>query len=147
MKNNRKIRNILVYPKFQLTLLACNSLVFIFTALLIHWKVSETFEQLLNIGHQLNLPENHAYYSFITRSHDLLNLNLNWAFTFSLFLVIAITLLLSHKVVGPIYNLKNYFLRLQKTDEKRSPLRFRKGDYFSELPEVINQSLERVGKE
>lgn len=146
MKNKRKISNILIYPKFQLTLLLCNSLIFLFTAFLVYWKVSEIFERLFSIGREINLPENHAYFSFITKSHDLLNLNLGWAFAFSLFLVIAVTLLLSHKIVGPIYNLKNYFLNLEINQDKKLHLRFRKGDYFSELPEIINRSLDRVSK-
>jgi hypothetical protein len=46
-------------------------------------------------------------------------------------------------MVGPIYKLKN-FLFAVNNGEKPEKLEFRKGDFFSDLPELVNQTLEKT---
>lgn len=138
--SNRKLSNIFIYPKFQFTLLLAQIIVSIITFVVIHFKVNEAFQRLSDMGSKINLPVEHAYYSFIEHSRNMISTNLNWALSFSVFLTIVASLYLSHKVVGPIHRLRIYF-RAIISGAPQHDLKFRKGDYFEDLPDLINESL------
>lgn len=60
-------------------------------------------------------------------------------------IVFVITIFISHKIAGPMYKLKTYLTNIKNGGEI-SPLYFRKGDYFADLADDVNdyvQSLEQ----
>ncbi len=52
----------------------------------------------------------------------------------------VICIYLSHKTAGPIYKLTQYLKSLRESDQI-PPLTFRKGDYFTELPAEVNETV------
>ena len=68
-------------------------------------------------------------------------------FTLSIFLTIAASIYLSHKIVGPVYRLKHFFINIVETKEKNHVLSFRTGDYYSDLPAIINSALDKIKNE
>lgn len=54
-------------------------------------------------------------------------------------------LIISHKLAGPLVRLRNHFEEIGKTGEPK-PLSFREGDFFSDLPPVINNALKEIDK-
>jgi ABC-type multidrug transport system fused ATPase/permease subunit len=60
-----------------------------------------------------------------------------------IFLVFILCIFFSHKLAGPMYKLQK-FLREKLTTDNRDKLRFRKGDYFTEVADDINALFERL---
>jgi hypothetical protein len=55
-------------------------------------------------------------------------------------------LVLSNEIAGPITRLREYFTDLKnlKDEESVPELRFRKGDFFQDLPAIIEKSLNEL---
>ena len=140
--SKRKLANIFIYPKFQLTLLLTQIIVSIITLVVIHLKINAVFHRLLEMGEKINLPKEHAYFAFIQRSQDMITMNLGWAMGFSLFLTIVSSLYLSHKIVGPIHRVRIYFKSIID-GQNVSEIKFRKNDYFEDLPNLINETIKK----
>jgi len=58
-------------------------------------------------------------------------------------LVFVICIFFSHKIAGPLYKLVQY-LRAVKAGSSKGKLTFRKGDYFQELAEEYNTTIETI---
>lgn len=56
-------------------------------------------------------------------------------------IVFVISILLTHKVAGPLYKLGNYLYEV-RNGGANYPLTFRDGDYFPEVAEEVNLTLE-----
>lgn len=139
----RQLKNFIIYPKFQLTLLIANISVTLITLLVVNYKAHRVFERLYQLGKEINLNDGHPYFNFISTSGELLYINLRWAFGLSLILTIITTIYISHRIAGPIYNLKQFFTEIVEGAPFRK-IKFRKGDYYSELPELINNAIEKI---
>jgi len=55
----------------------------------------------------------------------------------------ALTLIISYRFAGPLIRLRDYFERLGIEKDSFRELNFRTGDYFSDLPPIINDGLKR----
>ena len=141
--HRRKISNFLIYPQFQLSLLVVNIIILALVLLIIHFNVNEIFNQLNFLGEKNNFDKLHPYFEFVEKSRNLMNTRLNLAFGASVILTTFITIFISHKMVGPIYKLKKFLFSVNN-GEKPEKLKFRKGDFFNDLPELINQTLEKT---
>jgi hypothetical protein len=51
----------------------------------------------------------------------------------------------SHKIAGPIYKLKKYLSEVRANTTK-GPLFFRKGDYFLDLADDVNQTIDQLNE-
>lgn len=60
-------------------------------------------------------------------------------------LVFIICIFFSHKIAGPIYKLRKHLFEVKNNSVQR-PLFFRKGDYFAEVADEVNEALEHVAK-
>jgi hypothetical protein len=56
------------------------------------------------------------------------------------------TLILTHKMAGPLMRLKSFFGDIAKNSEFPDALRFRDGDYFQDLPPTINGAFTSLKK-
>ncbi|AAN51701.1 HAMP domain-containing protein [Leptospira interrogans] len=52
------------------------------------------------------------------------------------------TIIYSHKMAGPIYNIKNQLRKLAAGEEPARKIKIRKGDEFQELADLLNQVIE-----
>ncbi|MEQ9411014.1 MAG: hypothetical protein RIK87_25105 [Fuerstiella sp.] len=57
------------------------------------------------------------------------------------------TLTLSNRIAGPIYNLSRTVQQLADGESDVRPLRFRKNDMWTDLPETFNQMVDRLRSE
>jgi len=76
---------------------------------------------------------------------NLFSIQLNGIITFSilyLVLIAVFSILKSHKMAGPVYNIKRS-LRAIIDGEKHDPIRLRKGDEFHELANLINELVKK----
>ncbi len=138
--HRKKRFRLLVYPRFQLTLIALNSLIFLVSSFVMVGSFYVAIGSLRDLGVRSELAENHPYFTYLSMETESIFLHFVIAVIVSLLVTSFVTLYLSHKVSGPILRLKSYFndVRHQKAV---LPLSFRKGDYFCELPLIITQAL------
>jgi hypothetical protein len=142
----RKMINYLVYPKFQFTLVVANILILTLILVLIYFSANDAFNQLVEIGQKINFSTNHPYFEFVEKSRTMMNLKLRWAFGIAIFLTAVSSIFISHKMVGPIKKLKDHLFAFSQ-NRSTGDLKFRKGDFFNDLPEIVNKSLEKAKKQ
>ncbi len=136
-------KNLLIYPKFQLTFLFVNLVILLSTILFVKIQISRTYEYLGKLGAEANLEKGHPYYGFVSLQETTLTQNLWIATVVSAIISIILTLILSHRISGPFTRLKSYFKAITETAEVK-PLKFRKGDFFSDVPQIINDAFKKV---
>ena len=139
----RKVKNILILPRFQFKLLSYFIILFIVSAFSLYSTVFYFFWKLADKAKKVGIPDNHVFFEFIG------NLKYDMDMTFILFtifnfiLLIGIGLIISHRIAGPIKKLLNYL------DEEPFPQRdfvLRKRDFFKELESVMARLKNRLQK-
>ena len=130
MVNKRKI--IINDPKFQykFSLIIC-SVVFL-GSLIFPTTIYELFEQMKAVQ-----PGNAEHYE--SSKYTLLTILFSIELAF-IGLVFIASLLMSHKIAGPMVKLKNYLSDV-RAGEANYPLQFRDGDYFQDITEHVNQTV------
>ncbi len=135
--------NLLIYPKFQLTLVFLVLVVFVTTLGCITFEFWQTFENLNNVGLQSNLGQNHVYFEFLRAQRVTLFKIIAYVGGVGLLLSLLVSLYVTHRLAGPLVRLKSHFERMGNTGEFRE-IHFRENDFFEELPEIINVALARL---
>lgn len=141
--NVRKKKNLLIYPRFQLALLATNALAMLVAFGLAGFQVLRSYSKLRGLGDSIHLTQGHPYFKFVELQSETvityLAAGAAMAFLFSL----ALTLLVSHRLAGPLVRLKSHLRRITESGEV-TPIQFRKRDYFEDLPPLVNGAFEKV---
>lgn len=132
----------LIYPKFQLQLIAVQLLVIIGISTPLWMAVRRTFLSLNDLAARSGIPEGHAYFRLIELQKELFVEALWLPMAIGAILSIGMTIWLSDRLAGPIVRLRQYFSGLSEGADLK-PVQFRKGDFFEELPPVINEALEK----
>ena len=148
MKDLRK-KKLLIYPSFQLRLVIFNALVMAGAFSIMAFEIRLALSDLRAMGVSVSLQPGHPYFKFV----DFHSQRLYWAVGISFILssVVSslITLRLSHRLAGPIARLRSFFISLSenglKSGEPES-LKFRKNDFFGDLPPVINSAIQNLNK-
>lgn len=112
---------------------------------LIGLQTYRSFHKLSDMGKNVGLPENHAYFKFLGFQAENLYSYLGLAVAVSFVLSFGVTLFLSHKLAGPLVRMKNHFRDMAESGTYRA-LSFRKGDFFVDLPPVINDAIDKVSR-
>lgn len=145
MSNHRKLKSFLLLPRFQLLFVFVNWLILMTTCLFAFFTVNQSFLKMKEIGLNMNLDNNSGYMKFLSMQEQFINGSLLIFLGGALLVSLVITIYFSHKVAGPIYRIKEYFKNFDPNNKK--PIVFRKGDFFDELPEIINTNLDIVKKD
>jgi signal transduction histidine kinase len=102
--------------------------------------------QLKHLGYSIGLQVNHPYFVFISKQ----SMRLYAIFAISSILIfitlIIFALYYSHRIVGPIYQLKKYLIKIAN-GEDGAELSFREKDFFPELPAHVNAAVRKLKKE
>ena len=115
-------------------------LVAVFSIGIVYFANYYFFENLIMKGELLQLPQDHAFFILIKEQRELMS---------GIFLIVCLTLtfgiglwglFFSHRIAGPLYRLNRQFQDAAKGKELQN-LKFRKNDFFPELPETINEYL------
>jgi hypothetical protein len=134
-------RKYLVYPQFQMTLIILNTLVTMALFGLIAYFVIRSHMYLENLVKQTRLPAQNLFIQLLTEQLRTLLIYMFVSLGVGLVTTATFTLLLSHKMAGPMIRLRNLFSNVSKTGEFPEQLKFRDGDFFQELPPAINQAF------
>lgn len=134
----RKLKYLLINPKFQLSIIAYFTVAAGIAITALYISVSLTFKRFVDYGHKLGLPKDDIYHQFIQWQHENFTLVFAIIGVFLLFSFVIGGLILSHKIAGPMYRFKTFLIE-EKENQGLKELKFRDGDYFSEIPELFNE--------
>ena len=134
-------RKYLVYPQFQMTLIILNTAVTMALFGLIAYMVIRSHLYLENLVKQTRLPAQNLFIQLLTDQLRSLLIYMFVALGIGLVTTATFTLLLSHKMAGPMIRLKLFFGQVSKSGEFPDQLKFREGDFFQELPPAINTAF------
>ncbi len=144
MSEKRSKTKFLLYPKFQLALIATSSFVTILTALVSTAMVYQSYNNLKAMGVAVQLRADHPYFEFLTMQSYKMYWALGIGAGISLFFSVVIMLFITHRLVGPLHRLRSYLTEIAKTGHVERPLKFRDGDYLEDLPEAVNTAFDAI---
>lgn len=132
---------LLIYPSFQLQFIGIQLLAAALTFSMIWWRVGESFAELHQRAVLAGFGAGHPYFDLLRYQEAQIFTNLLLAFGAGTLLSTLIFLNYSQRLAGPIVRLHGYFSEMRLGQTTPPPLVFRKADFFSDLPEIINQAL------
>jgi len=139
LKTRRK--SYLIDPSFQYKIIVLFFLLSFSILAIIYLFDSYYFEHFIQKGKELQLEQGHVYYRLLQEQKQKMDyVFLYLSITLTLF-VLVFGIVLSHRIAGPLYRLRHYLE--EKEYEKGINLSFRKGDFFQDIPEVINRSIKK----
>lgn len=137
-------RKLLIMPKFQLLVIGINLCV-ILTMSAIIW--AGTRSALLDLkpvaglsGIEASFYKHYLDYQIASFQESLLISLVVGAVASTL-----LTLVITHRISGPMIRMRNYFRNI-KEGGPANHIEFRDGDYFRELPPLINGAIDRLGE-
>ncbi|EQC49352.1 hypothetical protein M899_1664 [Bacteriovorax sp. BSW11_IV] len=142
MQNNRR-KTLLINRTFQLSFI---KLAFAFLCMIYLlcvgvgvWLINPIFDYAQSLGSkEMNeltlLLDELAFYGPIV---------LGILFVVISCFVVAASLLMTHKIAGPLYNLEESMKGMLENNELRS-IRFRRGDYFSNIESSFNRFIDQI---
>lgn len=137
----RQLKNIIINPRFQFKFLSYFVVLFFIstitlysTTFLFFWRMKE---KALNVG----IPDGHIFFQFlINQKRDLDFLFIGLA-VFNFLLLIGIGFIISHRIAGPIFKLKN---QLAQISEESDEFKLRETDFFQELEPLVKQLKDKI---
>lgn len=126
----------LINPNFQFKVIMYLLLLTIIAFSSVYIVYSHYYSTLVDEGVKLGLNNQHAYFKLIGKQRDLLFNFMIYLFIFLATLIFVSGIYFSHRIAGPLHRLQLYFKKREMQEGKE--LKFRKNDYFQEIPEVIN---------
>lgn len=142
----REIRTrFLIFPQFQLKLLGANLVVIAVITGILWFQMSRAFSEL----HQaagLSGVEAEFYKKYLAFQSQQLDWAIGISFACAIAATTVLTLVLSHRFSGPLVRLRGYFRQLseQLPSGPIPQLSFRRNDFLSDLPPLVNQALDRI---
>jgi len=148
----KKRKVFLVYPEFQIPLILINIAILAVVLAVIGYQSHRSFLELKEMGVEANLSTGHPYFKFVEMHTRQFYQNLGLGFGVGILSSTFLTLLLSHRLAGPIVRLKRYFEQILRVDAETppasnatvQPLQFRKSDFFAELAPLVNRAVETL---
>jgi len=136
-------RKLLISPHFQLRFIAFAAVTAIVACASFYFASSYLFGTIIEQSVALGIRPSNPVYLLLYR----LDSTLATIFGFVSAGVVVVTgiggLLFSHRVAGPMYRMRTHFEQVAK-GETYEGLRFRTGDYFSDVADAYNSQMEHV---
>jgi sensor histidine kinase YesM len=146
MVTQRRLKNLLIYPQFQLKFIAIICSISLIAPVLIYFFQYLAFQDQIKNGQMMNLAEGHPYfvfyYDFIKRAFTVLLITLGVSF----FASFVIGIFVSHRIAGPLIKMRKHFEGIAKGDFEEHAIYFRDKDYFKELAEAYNLKFDSKNK-
>lgn len=137
---NRR-RKLLIYPQFQLRYLVSSlggSLAVISICFFANHLFFRHFERR---GHDGGLPADHIFFQFLAEQRHFMAMVLVGVAVVTTVCLTVYGLVLSHRMAGPLHRLRRYLEEEIQGNGNAHPLKFRDGDYFVEIADLVNQAL------
>ncbi len=138
-KNQRKVY--LINPSFQLRVTSYFIILAVINILVFYGCVYYFFDMFISKGAELGLPKNHALFLFMKEQLGQMTSVFIFTSLITVFIILVAGVIISHRIAGPMYRLNKDLKEMAKNQELKS-LKFRKKDFFQEIPEAFNQVVE-----
>lgn len=135
-------KKLLINPGFQLTLMGINAAVLTLVFGVLWIQAGRIFSDMGPFMGLAGLRGNLAG-DYMAYESGRFQTTILLTYFFALITSSALTLVVSYRFAGPLVRLRGYFERLGTDNAPFHELSFRSGDYFSELPPIINDGLKR----
>lgn len=137
----RKVRNYLINPQFQMTILGFFIGLASVTVLVFYWAFRMIFGNFVSQAKELGLPPTHIIFQFIAENERAMNMVfLSTSMLLFLFLVLG-GIVLSHQIAGPLFRLKKHMQHVY-SGKPFPPLGFRRKDFFHDIVPEYNRMVE-----
>jgi hypothetical protein len=137
----RQLKNILINPRFQLKLMSYFVGLFFLTTICLYSTTFLFFWKLKQKAFDVGIPDGHIFYRFlINQKNDLDNLFIGLAIL-NFFLLLGVGFLISHRIAGPIFKLKN---QLSKIETDPGDFKLRESDFFRELEPLVKNLKDKI---
>ena len=142
----RKRGRFLVLPSFQIKFMAYILVFSAFGLVVLYGSNAFYFDRLVSEGREMGLAPDHIYFQFIDQQRSLLN---------SVFVTVSAIVFgglviagvyLSHRIAGPVYRIQCYLQEFYETGQP-GRIKFRDGDFFPEIAELVNALVEHSNTE
>ena len=141
--NRRK--TYLINPRFQWRFIGFMAVVSLLAIALLFLSNILFFQQMAREARSVGLSPDNPYFDFLDEQKASLS-KLYFGVSAGVFLLMmALGIMYSHRIVGPLHNLNNKMKRIAGGEEI-SPVSFRKNDQFLELAESFNAMIARLKK-
>ena len=140
-KKNRQLRNILIIPEFQLSLMSYFVGLFILTTITLYSTTYLFFHRLVQKGLSVGIPKGHIFYRFLQDQKSDLDLLFIGLALLNLLFLLGVGFFISHRIAGPIFKLKQYLLDVNSGSES---FVLRKKDFLKDLEPVVNSIREKI---
>ena len=137
--NPRKI--FLINKPFQLSIIGWFSFLAFLMVIVFYTTIWYFFYNFKKEAASAGLPPGHVFFTFLNEQKMAIDHIFIFSSSLAILLIVIGGLILSHKVAGPIYQLTEHLKKHSK--ENIPPLQFRKGDYFMEIPDALNDFIKR----
>lgn len=145
-KADRSAFRLLIYPKFQLGLMGIQIIVQVIVFGGALFFLNRAFQEFIDLGKKLDLTPDHPYFRILSLEATKLTLALGGSFVVGALISGLAALIMSHRLVGPIYRTRCYFDKIAASGKVSGQLKFRDGDFYQDLPTSVNQALEGLQK-
>lgn len=99
------------------------------------------------LGNELGFESTHKFYEFIEEQFILITTVFVAVAISSSFLLGVYSFFLSHRIAGPLENLKIRFKKLETEKPNDCKTKFRKDDFFHDLASAYNEHIEKQANE
>lgn len=143
VRKSRFRQRYLINKEFQLKFCLFLMIPILLSQLIFWICIEYFFHKMIAIGQNSNLPAGHPFYSFISVQKNDLTMIVLLASIALAICIFVWGIVLSHRISGPLYQLKKYMDENTLESTKSRPLKFRKGDFFQEIPDSFNKFVSK----
>ncbi|HAR41392.1 MAG TPA: hypothetical protein DCS07_01975 [Bdellovibrionales bacterium] len=133
-------KTLLIFPRFQLSIIGVNVGIILTMALLLWVAVENAFRDLQPAA-GLSVNEATFFRNYVAYQATQVRIGLLVAGLCGIAISVIATLIMSHKFAGPLVRLRNYFTKACDGTSPISELNFRDGDFLSEFPPLVNKAM------
>tara|TARA_B100001971_G_scaffold215193_1_gene260088 strand:+ start:173551 stop:174021 length:471 start_codon:yes stop_codon:yes gene_type:complete len=137
-------RKFLINPDFQLPFVVRMIIINLLTIGILYVGMYIIFYRFNFLGSELGFESTHKFYDFIEEQFILVTTVFVAIAISSSFLLGVYSFFLSHRIAGPLENIKIRFKRLETEKPKDCKTQFRKDDFFHDLASAYNEHIEKT---
>ena len=137
-------RKYLINSDFQLPFVMRMIIINLLILGLLYIGVYVIFYRFNFLGSELGFDSTHRFYNFIEEQFILVTTVFVAIAISSSFLIGVYSFFLSHRIAGPLENLKIRFKKLETEDPKNCKTKFRKDDFFHDLASAYNEHIDEA---
>ncbi len=139
--SNRR-KKLLVYPEFQKKYLLHTAVISSGVILILYGLLKYNLNGVIQTALNKGLNPSHLIFQYLNDQKQSLDIFFGFGALLSTLFILAYNTYLSNKVAGPIHRITRHLREIQEGKHPK-PLRLREKDFFRELSEEINRTIEK----